>query len=188
MKTYNDLLTELRTRLRDTADTRWTSSEKGECLTAAYRDPSIVSFDVDTSLTASTATQSYTVPTSAEKIMDIAIADSSGVLYREPSTSWEQKYGKIIFYNYPSRNGTFNLNIIKKLTTSDSVKEEFAELILAIAGLKAFEMLLNKFASGFLINDLSMAELQAGLAYYERKVKEARNQAARVSNRNGYKI
>jgi len=182
------LLTRLRTKLRDTNDSKWTSSEKEECLVSGFEDPAVAYYAEDTSLTASTTIQSYTVPTGVEKIVDIWIIGTDGLSTRVSPSTWEQKYGKIVFNTYPQADGTMSLSCIKKYATTDTVPEEFAGLILAIAAYNAFEMLMNKFGSSFLTNDVSMAEIQAGLAYYDKKVREERAKSRRINNRLGYKL
>lgn len=185
MYTNSQLLTKLRTKLRDTTDVKWTTTEKQECLDEALEDPTIAYYAEDTSLTASTGTQAYDIPTNVEKVVDIWIGTPAT---RVNPALWEQKYGKIVFLPYPPLSGTMSLTVIKKYSNTDSIPQEFANLILALACVGAYEMLMNKWSSSFLTNEISMAELQAGLAYWEKRVREERKRCGRISNRAGYKI
>ena len=186
--TNAQLTTKLSVKLRDTADSKWTSSEKDECLDEAYEDPAVSYIDVDASLTASLSTQSYDIPATVDKIVDVAIADSSGVEYRVNPALWEQKYGHLVFRQKPPMAGTLTLTVIKKYATTDSLPTEFANFVLALACQNAFEMLMTKYTSGFLTNDVSAAEIQVGLAYWERKARQERAKLGRVTNRQGYRV
>lgn len=186
--TSTQLITKLSTVLRDTTNVRWTSSEKTEAMAEALEDPALSYYAEDATLTADTTVQAYTVPTGVETVVDIAIEDANGVEARVSPSIWEQKYGKIIFRTYPPSNGTMNITAIKKYTTSDSLPYEMANLALALAGRICYEMLEAKFLSGFLTNDISMAEIQLGIARYDRKIREERSKMGRNANRIGYKI
>jgi hypothetical protein len=186
--TNAQLITKLSTQLRDSSDARWTSSEKTEAVAEALEDPAFSYYAEDDTLTASTSTQAYTVPTGVETVVDIAIEDAGGVEARINPSLWEQKYGKIIFNKYPPLAGTMNITAIKHYITTDSIPYEMANLALAIAGKICYEMLEAKFVSHFLTNDVSLAEIQMGIARYDRKIREERSKMGRNANRIGYKI
>jgi hypothetical protein len=132
--TFAQLLTKLSTQLRDTSDTRWTSSEKTEALTEGFEDPALSYYAEDSSLTADMSTQSYSVPTGVETVVDIALEDSRGIETRIDPKLWEQKYGKIIFNKYPPMTGVMNITAIKKYVETDTLPREMSNLLLALAG------------------------------------------------------
>ena len=185
--TITQLKTKLSTVLRDTNDSKWTSAEKDEALAEAFEDPSLCYYAEDTSLTASTSTQAYSVPAGVEKVVDIWITPSGATTaYRCDPQIWEQRYGKIIFSTFPPYAGTMSLTVIKKYTTADTLPAEMGNFVLFAGAIACYEMLQNKFVSG--INDVSMSEIQLGLAYFEKKLRDERAKLGRNANRTGYKI
>lgn len=58
----SQMLDRLNTKLSDSTDKTFTSSEKGEFLTSAYNDPNVFYIDRDTSLTTSGTSLIYTLP------------------------------------------------------------------------------------------------------------------------------
>jgi len=185
--TKAQLTTKLQTLLRDDADIRWTAGEKSEILDEAYEDSAIVNTVKDTSLTASTSTQTYAVPETIDRVTDVYIADSAGKESRVAGDAWEQRITDLIFRDSgaPS-SGTLVLIGIKQYTSSNSIPVKYANYILYTACLKAYELLMNKYVSGMLMADVSMAELQQGLNYFESKIARENNRIA--WNNRGIKI
>lgn len=180
MTTRADLLTKLSKRLRDASDQRWTSSEKEECIDAALRDRDVIQFETDTSLTASLETQIYPLSGIASlsgevqpRINDVKIL-SGTVVTDVPSKTYNVNAGKLFFKNGAPLAGTIYLTYPKKLASTDSINDEYIELILNIAAAGAYEMLLAKGVSHFLTNDTSPQEIINSISYHRQRADEER--------------
>lgn len=165
--TFTAALTELNTILGDSGDVTFSSGEKTRALTKAWRDSHVINEVWDTSLTYSTGTYQYTLPTSLNSIKDIYISTTGS---SEPSPEpldndmWELINDKIQFTWEADQvipNGyTLYIKGNYKLTTDDSITATtMQEYVLALAGVETLKLLAFKKANLFTKNDVTMSEL-----------------------------
>lgn len=180
MITRDNLIIELSKRLRDDNDQRWTSSEKEEAIDSALRDRDVIQFETDTSLTADVATQVYPLSSIASisgevqpRINDVKIL-TGNIVTDIPSKKYNVNAGKLFFKDGAPLAGTIYLTYPKKLASTDSINDEYIELILNLAASIAYEMLLAKGVSHFLTNDTSPQEILNSISYHRRRVDEER--------------
>lgn len=171
-QTYAQILARLNTKLSDSTDKTFTSSEKGEFLASAYNDASNFIIDRDTSLTTSNGTQNYTLPTGFIEPTDIFIdTESDGVGYRVDRSHYDVVNGVIYFSNIVSLPDSKTIIIFgkNKLDTSDTLPDFLQDYVLTLAQIEAYEFMKNKYATRFLKNDVSMGELISSLGQLEQK-------------------
>ena len=125
----------------------------------------------DTSLTASTSTYSYALPSTIDNIRKIIITSGS-IDYPVGKSEWVEEGGNIYFENRPQNGGTMKLFGRKQYTIADSVPDKYLNYILYSAAVKAYEMLLNKYSAGLLMSEVTQPELVSSLAYYSRRRNE----------------
>lgn len=164
---YATAQTTLNVILGDSADTTFSTSEKQRALTRAWNDSMVVNPAWDTSLTYTTGTYQYALPSTLTTLKDIYISTTgTSDPFPEPidNSLWEVVNGNIQFspradYVIPSTY-TLYLKGNYKLTTSDSIsKVNMQEYVLALAGVYTLTMLAHKKANLFTKNDVTMAEL-----------------------------
>jgi hypothetical protein len=178
-KTFAELLTKFNTRLRDSSDVTFSSSEKTEMLTEAFNDPYVYTASRDTSLTTIASQANYTLPTGIEAVLELGIdINADGYYTKIDSSAYDVADGVISFS--PEYKGLFSgktLLIIgkKKLATTDTIPDKIQDYVLHLAMITAFETLITSFSTTFLTNDASMSDLQAAVARHERKAAQLRS-------------
>ena len=185
--TIANLETKLQTLVRDSDESFWAAGEYTEVLTEAIEDPALISYAEDSTLTAATSTQEYTIPATIDKVVDVYITSDSAK-YRINPENWEQINTTLRFQYFPPAAGTMTLLGIKKLASTDNIPNEFANFVLYKAAAKLYEILQHKYMTGFLINDVSLAEIMAAVNMFETRSDKERSKMGRVTNRRGYKI
>ena len=173
--TKAQITTKLQTLLRDTDDAKWTAGEKSEIIDEAIDEGLISSEVINSSLTASTSTQLYALTASGmpNKVTDVFINDGTDD-HRVSPDKWEQRTDGLYFRNKAPMNGTMKIVGLLKDINTDTFDTKKADFLLYMACQKAYELLMVKFSSGILMSDITMAEIQSALSYYERKINKAR--------------
>lgn len=171
------MLTRLNTKLSDSTDKTFTSSEKTEFLTSAYNDAEVFIIDRDTSLTTVSGQRNYNVPTGFSEITDIFIdIDTDGVGYPVARDTYDVINGVIYFQNVRTLPSDKTLIIFgkNKLDTSDNLPDLLQDYVLTLAQIEAYEFMKNKYSTRFLKNDVSMGELVTSLGQLEQKAASLR--------------
>lgn len=179
----SQMLDRLNTKLSDSTDKTFTSSEKTEFLTSAYNNASNFIIDRDTSLTTVTDQYNYTVPTGFTEPTDIFIdLDSDGIGRRIPRNMYDVINGVIYFSNNLTLTANCTLILFgkNKLDTSDNLPDFLQDYVLTLAQIEAYEFMKNKYSTRFLKNDVSMGELVTSLNQLEQKAATLRKN---LSNR-----
>jgi len=175
MSTQTALRTRLRITLRDPNGDIFTDDELNEALATAMTDSQIANQVMDSSLTASTSTQSYSLPSTVDVIRKIKITYGSRD-YDIDNDSWElTEDGKIFFRNYPPLAGTMKLYGFKQYTSSDDINDKYDNLVLALGAYNAWEILLNNYATGILMSDITLAEITQGMNRFDTKISRERS-------------
>ena len=156
--TLAQLETKLQTLVRDTGESFWSSGEYTEVLTEAIEDPSLAIIAEDSTLTSVASTQDYTIPSTIDKVVDVYIA-SGTVKCKVNPEEWEQINTTLRFPFLPPATGTITLVGIKKSGTGDSLPEEFGNFVINKAAALLYGILLHKYLTGFLRNDVTLAEI-----------------------------
>ena len=121
------LLTELNVRLGDSDNFTFTSDEKSSALTEATNDTYVNEEAYDSSLTYTSTTWQYTIPTGVTNVqeLEMSYSGSTDAPQRVPKDAWEIVNGKIhIDRNYRdilSEGATIYVKGLNKITTSDTV-------------------------------------------------------------------
>lgn len=177
-QTFSELLDRLDTTLSDSTDRTFTSSEKSEFMTRAFNDPYVYKITRDTSLTTASQTANYTLPSTMDEVTDVQI-DVLGDGY--PSSVDRSTYdivNGVLYFDaiqkYMPANKTIVLIGKQKLTTNDSVPDFLQEYVLTLAEIEAYSFMKNKYATRFLKNDVSMAELVNSLVERRQHAGELR--------------
>lgn len=181
--TFAQMITRLNTKLSDSTDKTFSSSEKEEFLTSALDDPEVFYIDRNTSLSTVAGQNNYNVPSGFSEITDIFIdSQSDGVGNRVDRNTYDVINGVIYFHNIRSLStgDTIILFGKKDVTSSDTVPDLLQTYILTLAQLEAYEFMKNKYATRFLKNDVSMGELLSSIGQLEQK---AANLRKNLSNR-----
>ena len=186
--TLATITTRLQTLLRDGGNSKWTASEKSEAVTQAINDPVLSDRVSDETVASSTATQSYTIPATIDRLIDLYIIDSSGIRYRVNPADYEQENDELHFRQYPSLNGTFEMIGVKKYASTDTIPDEFAQFVLYRAARVLYEILIHEYASGILLSDITLAEIQNSISYFARMETQERSRLQRFTNTKGMKI
>lgn len=182
-QTFSQLRTRLDTSLSDSANKTFSTGEKDEFMTRAFNDPVVYKLIRDTSLTTTSTTATYTLPSTVTEPTDVGI-DTTGDGFRITwldRDSYDIIDGKLIFQSvqYPLMNGkTIYLYGKYKLTVSDSVPDFLQEYVLTLAEIEAFSFMKNKYATRFLKNDVTMAELLNGITERKQHAQELRKSLA----------
>jgi hypothetical protein len=185
--TLAQLETKLQTIVRDTTESIWSSGEFTEVLTEAIEDPALSIYAEDSTLTALASTQDYVIPSTVDKVEDVYIA-SGTVKCRVNPELWEQVNTTLRFVPLPPSTGTITLVGLKKSASGDTLPNEFGNFVLYSAAMKLYEILLHQFATRFLKNDLTLAEISSSIDRFERKADRERSRLGRVTGRKGYKV
>lgn len=179
----SQMLDRLNTKLSDSTDKTFTSSEKEEFLTSAYNNASNFFIDRDTSLTTVANQYNYTLPTGFSEPTDIFVdIDSDGIGERIPRNMYNVINGVVYFSNDLNLSSGYTLIIFGKspVTTSDNIPDFLQDYVLTLAQIEAYEFMKNKYATRFLKIDISMGELIASLNQLEQKAASLRKN---LSNR-----
>jgi hypothetical protein len=183
--TYTESLAALNTTLDDTGNITFSSDQKDRALTKAWNDAYVVKNRWDSTLTFSTGTYIYTIPTALTTVKDIFIAVSASD-NPEPidADMWEIIDGSIHFdarsrYIIPDAT-TINCKGNYKLTTSDTLDNVgLQEYVIALASVETISLLLFKKANLFLKNDVSVGELVTIKREMERTIQAYRSRLVR---------
>ena len=186
--TKAQLLTKLKVKVRDTANERWDADEMSDALDEGYIDPAVAYHTSDSSLTASTSVQDYTIPATIDKVVKVAITDSGGFESNVSNTLWEQNGTNLFFKGYAPSAGTLVIYGLLSYDNDDTVPQEYAKLIMSIACRSLYENLQNDYVAGILMSDVTMPQIQSGLGYWESQERKARKQLGTINSRKGYKI
>lgn len=177
-QTFAELRDRLDTTLSDSTDRTFSSSEKDEFMTRAFNDPYVYKIVRDTSLTTISQQPSYTVPSAVDEVTDVQV-DVLGDGF--PSSLDRSTYQVVdgtlyldAIQKYIPANKTIVLIGKQKLTTSDSIPDFLQEYVLTLAEIEAYSFMKNKYATRFLKNDVSMAELVNSLVERRQHVGELR--------------
>lgn len=180
--TTAELKTKLQIMVRDTTDSKWTSAEKDEAIADAMYDPAIATIVEDSTLTVVSSQQDYTVPATLDVVGDVYLNDGSGVKSRLSGDVWEQINDTLRFRLLPD-SGTLTLVGFKHAT---SISDDRVNLVMYLAIKKLYEMLLNKLLSGFLTNDMTLAEVMTSIDYADRNIEKERKRVQKANR--GYQI
>lgn len=180
-KTTTELKAKLRILLDDTDDSKWSDDMKDEAIEDALLDPAFSEYVEDASLTSAITTQDYDIPATLDVVDEIYIASGS---YKYQVHNWQQYGTKIRFDVYPDYAGTMTLCGFKQL--SDNIPDNKVNLALAISGYLCYENLMNRFAAGILMSDITMGEIQTGLERFREKERKERGRIKRRNNSRGY--
>ena len=178
---FSQMLDRLDTKLSDSTDKTFTSSEKTEFLTSAYENVEVNFIGRDTSLTTVSNQYDYAVPATMTEITDIFV-DTLGddVGYAVPRNSYDIIDGYIYFSNtlslVPSK--TIILFGKKQVEITDTMPDFLQTYVLTLAQIEAYEFMKNKYATRFLKNDVSMGELISSLGQLEQKAAGLRKNLA----------
>ncbi len=170
-----EMLTRLNTRLSDSSDKTFTSSEKEEFLNAAYNDADVYIIDRDDTLSTIADQRNYASP--FEEPTDIFIDTAGdGVGNRLDRGTYDVINGTIYFQNIRTLPSSTDLIVWgkSKLTTDDDVPDFLQEYVLTLAQIFAYEFMKNKYATRFLKNDVSMGELLSSLSQLEQRAGQLR--------------
>lgn len=175
--TATQLKTKLNTRLRDSDDRTFDDAEKVEAIEQAILDPYVVEI-VRTTAATTANTASYARPAGIDKVAWINI-DMQGDGFEEPidQGAWEEVGGNIIFdrtYKGIPAGKTLLIYGEKKLTTSDTFKDNLQPYILELAHIWCLELLKSELATRFLKNDMTMSDLINLINTRERRVIDLR--------------
>lgn len=171
------MLTRLNTKLSDSLDKTFTSSEKDEFLVSAYNDANVFIIDRDTSLTTIAGQTNYTLPSGFTEPTDIYIDWSGdGVGTELDRSTYDVINGVIYFQNIRTLASGKTLIIFgkNKLDTTDNLPDFLQDYVLTLAQIEAYEFMKNKYSTRFLKNDISMGELVTSLNQLEQKAQSLR--------------
>lgn len=184
--TFEQLKTELNTALGDDDNFTFTDNEKTRALTEAVNDRYVVDEVFDDSLTYSTSTWQYTVPSAVTVVQELQMAfsdDSSPE--RIPKEAWEVVDDKIhidVRYRHILRDGrTLYVKGLNKLDAGDTItKVGTQEYILNLAQYNTLKLLTQKKVNRFLKNDTTMSELVGLRGQLWQDVQEYRTRIRRI--------
>lgn len=184
--TYALLKSRFQTDLRDLSNIVWTGAENDENLTAALNDPKAYRLVRDSSLTTLSATTLYTFPATMNAVIAISLT-LPGAVQNTPIDRSHYKFldnqftfDSAWYQNVPV-GSTINLTGRQPLfvqgtaLSTVTVPDYMIEYVLSVAKVEAYNLLRTKLTSGFLKNELSMAELIASA----RETKTERDRLAR---------
>lgn len=172
------LKTRLNTRLRDTANTTFTSGEKDEMLIEAISDPFVYIADRDTSITTVANQSVYTAPDGFDDIYELGYDyNSDGYAQPIPRDSYDLLNGQIIFRpNAKALASGKTLHVIgkRKLATTDIFPDRVQEYVLELAMVAAFEMLKTSLTTRFVKNDMTMGDIINSINTHKARAAELR--------------
>lgn len=175
---FSDLKAKFNTRLRDTGDVTFSTTEKDEMLTEAFNDPYVASIVRDSSTTTVALQGSYTIPSGITSILELRldyIGDGYGDLigpstYREiDGTIYFERENKYL----PAGKPLIFVGRVK-YDVNDLIPDEIQDYVLHLAMVTALETLVTSFTNTFLTNDTSMDDLLKAIGRHEQRIKELR--------------
>lgn len=173
------LQTKLNTRLNDSTDRTFTSSEKTEFLTSAINDEHVFDIIRDESITTVAQQSSYDVSgTGISDLTDVAI-DTLGDGYPDPiDRDAYEVIGDNLYFDMAHRGipdgKTMILTGKQKLTANDSIPEFLHEYVLTLATIEAYRLLSATYTTRFLKNDVTLAEILQNIRDLENKANQLR--------------
>lgn len=161
------LLASLNIELGDTDNFTFTPEEKTRALTEAFNDSYAVKIIWDSTLTFTSTTFQYPIPSSLTTVKDIYISISNSTADEPQKISanlWEVVGSNIQFRNGANKvitsGYTLYLKGNYKYTTLDTVTEtSVQEYILTVAQFRCLKVLGTKKLNRFLKNDTTVAEI-----------------------------
>jgi len=173
----DELLVELNIRISDTDNFTFTPEEKAAAIRRAINDDYTVGQVYDDSLTYSTSTYSYAVPTGVTVVTDILYSPDNGT--SRPITIdanlWTINDGNIQVSNGIPDGYTMYVKGNYRYTEDDTINDTTVqEYVLANATLILYSTLLAKRNFRFLKNDTSVAEIVTSKNAIEREVQRYR--------------
>lgn len=175
-----EILARFNTRMRDTADRTFTSSEKDEFYASALDDQYTSTVTRDTSLSTVANQASYNLPTGfTDNVTEFGYdVNGDGFPYFLDRTSFDVMGGVLTLdrehRGLPSGK-TIHLIGMKKLTASDSVPDYLVPYIIELMSIEAFETLKSGLTTRFLKNDITMSEIIASLNTHRQRAAELRS-------------
>lgn len=186
---YDDTYEEMNITLGDSGDVTFTPEEKARALQRAWRDAYVVKRVFDTTLTFSTGTYQYTLPTSLTTVTEIGISPSNSTTsdFPEaiPSSFWEVIGGNIQFKNNANSvipdGSTLYVKGNKKYDyTADTLPTAaLQEYVIALGAYNTLTALAYKKVNLFLKNDTTLGELVALKRELKQEVLELRGKLQR---------
>lgn len=177
------IMSRFNTRIKDTNDTTFSSSEKEEFYAAALDDPYCTKLTRDSSLTTVARQAAYTIPDGfVGNLIDVGY-DVNGYGYTQyfSKEAFECIDGQLLFhYGYAGIPTGQTLYLVgeKKLETDDNVPDYLVSYIIELMTIEAFEFLKSNLTTRFLKNDITMSEIIASLSTHERKAERLRGNLA----------
>lgn len=177
------VLARFNTRMRDTTDRTFTSSEKTEFYASALDDQYTTVVARDTSLTTVANQAAYTIPTGFnDNITDFGYdVNGDGFPYYLDRDSFDVVNGTITLdreHRGLPTGKTIHLVGMQKLTTTDSLPDYLVPYVLELMSIEAFETLKSGLTTRFLKNDITMSEIIASISTHERKAASYRSNLA----------
>jgi len=185
---YQDTYDEVNITLGDSGDITFTPEEKARAVQKAWKDSYVVKTVWDTTLTYSSTTYQYAIPTSMNTVKDIYISptNSSDVPPQKIERSlWEVVDGNIQFKNnasgfIPDGYTLYIKGNYRYDYTADTLdSENLQEYVIALGAWNTLTLLTYKKANLFLKNDTSMAELISMKRDLKQDVMELRGKLQR---------
>lgn len=177
--TPTEIKTRLNTWLRDAEDRTFTSAEKDEIYISALRDPYVYKIAKDASLTTSSTSYTYAIPSGfSDSLVSVGYDDGTGAPYWISHDLWSVIDGNIEIDHGIRLPDSKAMTIVgkSKIGDADSVPEYLVEYILHLCMVEAFELLKTSLTTRFLKNDISMSEIIASTNTHQRKALELRSQ------------
>lgn len=182
---FTNALTQLKTLTSQTGNFTFTDDELTQALEESWNDPFVIDRVYNATLSYSSGTFTYAIPTGVTTVRDIYFqrtsTDNPELLGRE---TYEVIDGNIIFNITGERwlgdNYQLFVRGTYKLTTSDSLDTtNLVTYVLNLAAEKLLSRLLLKKTFVFLTNDTSVAEISAALNIFQNNVLRAKQGIAR---------
>jgi hypothetical protein len=173
------LQTKLSTRLNDSSDRTFSSSEKTEMLTSAIQNEHVYDIIRDDSNTTTANTASYDISgTGITDLTDVQV-DVLGDGFGHPiDRDGYEVMGDTLYFD-PAKKGipadkTLILIGKQKLTESDQIPEFLQEYVLTLATVEAYRLLAATYTTRFLKNDVTLAEILRNIQDLENKAAQLR--------------
>jgi len=195
MYSITDIENKLRIKLRDLTDAKWTDPEKQEAIVEALHDPAFTDIIEDETLVVSAEQAEYTIPDVIDQVSRVYF-DLSNTKTMIPGDQWEQVNRTIRFRMLPAFSQLYTglmpdgatLYLVGFAANPTTIPEEKSNLCMYLASVYLYEMLMNKYASGLLMSDITLAEIMTALNYWEKKVEVERGRYRRATNSLGYRV
>lgn len=162
---FNSFLAKLNIALGDSDNFTYTPEEKTRALTEAFNDPYAVTNTWNTTLSFTTGTYQYALPTGTTTVRDIYIKADNSQDYPEKIDSglWEVVGSNIQFMpgsDVIPQGYALYVRGANKIGVADTVTDvALQEYILTVAQFRCLKLLGNKKINRFLKNDTTVAEL-----------------------------